>query len=166
MAKKPPKPPTNIEAELAQAVEQLRQHCRRRGMRFTQERVDVLRAVIEADGHFDPEEMLVFARTRGIRASRATLYRTLALLEDAGIIQQVLPGHRHRHYEYVFGRPAHDHIVNLATGEVVEFESDAVSRLGDDICRQRGLRAVRHRLLIYAEPQPAKPSGPEAKKTR
>lgn len=127
-----------------------RTFCRQRGLKLTSERQAVLSAVENADEHFDPEWLLQKMRTAGVPGSRATLYRTLALLQEAGIIQQVLHGHKHMHYEFVFGRGEHDHIVDVNTGDVVEFSNEDVVRLRDAICRSHGFAPVSHRFQILA----------------
>ena len=117
---------------------------------MTAERQAVLAAVEFAREHFDPEWLLQKMRAAGVPGSRATLYRTLALLQEAGIIQQVLHGHKHMHYEFVFGRGEHDHIVDVNTGDVVEFSNEDVVRLREAICRAHGFSPVSHRFQILA----------------
>lgn len=136
--------------QLEQVEAFFRGFCRRRGLKMTQERRQILEAVATAGEHFDSEWLFDRMRQQRSRVSRATLYRTIALLRDAGILKQVLHGHKHMHYEYVFGRQEHDHIVDVDTGQVVEVDSAEMIRLRDAICRRLGYRALSHRLQIFA----------------
>lgn len=138
---------------------------RRKGLKFTSERQAVLSAVADVGEHFDPEWLLGRMREQGVPASRATLYRTLTLLQEAGIINQVLHGHKHMHYEYVFGRGEHDHIVDVQTGQVVEFNNARVIELRDAICRELGYEAVSHRLQIFGVKRTGKAPKPRPRKT-
>ena len=142
-------------AALADCQAHFTAFCRQRRLKLTPERRAILAAVAQADEHFDADWLLRRIRGRRVPVGRATLYRTLALLGEAGVIQQVLHGHKHMHYEYVFGRPRHDHIVDVDTGEIIEFRNDEVVRLRDAICRAHGYTAVGHRLQIQAVPPSA-----------
>jgi Fur family ferric uptake transcriptional regulator len=82
--------------------------------------------------------------------SKATVYRTLKLLEDSGIIQRVLFDREQSHYQLAYGRKGNTLLVRMDTGEVEVLELPELVALRDKICKARGLRAEGHRLQIFA----------------
>lgn len=119
-----------------------------RGLRLSQERHAVLDEVLSRQGHFDPEELHFALKQGGSKASRASVYRTIPLLVEAGLIEQVERTDKHAHYECTFGRKHHDHMLCMGCGKVVEFLSEPLERLQDDICRKEGFKGVSHTLEI------------------
>jgi len=89
-------------------------------------------------------------RKRGHRVSKATIYRTIKLLQEAGIITQALFDPRQAHYQLIFGRAPRDFIVCMRTGRHIEFQSDELTALRNRICRDHGVEPVGHRFQIYA----------------
>jgi Fur family ferric uptake transcriptional regulator len=126
-----------------------RRHLRAQSLKYTPERADILNAIIERDGIFEVEELLLEMRTAGHRVSKATIYRTVKLLEEAGIITHALLDSRQAHYRLIYGREPCDYLVCMKTGKYIEFTSDEVVALRDAICRQHGWDPVGHRLQIY-----------------
>ena len=85
------------------------------------------------------------------RISISTVYRTVKLFEDAGIIERHDFREGRARYEQI-SDTHHDHLINLRTGDVVEFQSDEIERLQAEIARRLGYRLVDHRLELYAVP--------------
>lgn len=118
------------------------------GVRITRPRKTILRILSEDGDH--PDALAIFRRAAAIDAeiSLATVYRTMKLLEDRGAI------HRHAfeggpaRFEKA-GSPHHDHIIDMDTGDVVEFRSEKIERLQDEIARAFGYEIVSHRLELY-----------------
>lgn len=127
-----------------------RRFLRLRDLKYTTERADVLHAIIERDGPFEVEDLLADMRARGHRASKATVYRTIRLLQDAGIITPALFEARQSHYQLVYGREPRDAMVCMKTGRHIEFTSPELAALRDRICREHGWDAIAHRLQIFA----------------
>ena len=119
-----------------------------RGLRFTRERAHILDKVFSTHKHFKADELRLAMRTQNARVSKATIYRTLALLVESGLLRQVITGEKHAHYEHVFGHEHHDHMVCSRCGEILEFFDPAIERLQDKICRQKRFQAEGHRLQI------------------
>jgi Fur family transcriptional regulator, ferric uptake regulator len=120
------------------------------GLKYTPERARILDAVVGRDGLFEAEELLVAVKAGGNRVSKATVYRTIRLLLDAGIIQRVLFDEDQAHYQLVYGRKPHDLLVMLDTRQVQEIELPELVALRDKVCRDRGLEPRGHRLHIFA----------------
>lgn len=119
-----------------------------RGLRFTGEREAILDEVLGSTGHFDPEELYIALREKGQKVSRASVYRTLPLMVDAGVVEQVERTDKHAHYERTLGRDHHDHMLCVSCGKVIEFYSEAIEKLQDRLCRERGFKGVSHTLEI------------------
>jgi Fur family ferric uptake transcriptional regulator len=127
-----------------------RRFLKTRNLKYTPERADILDAIIERDGVFEVEELMMEMRRRGYRVSKATAYRTIKLLQDAGIITQALFDARQSHYQLIYGKAPRDYIVCMKSGRHQEFSSPELMALRDRICRQHGWEPVGHRFVIYA----------------
>jgi Fur family ferric uptake transcriptional regulator len=127
-----------------------RRKLRGEGLKYTPERATVLDAVAELDGAFEADEVLAMVRGRGHRVSKATIYRTIKLLQDAGIVQRVLTGDDQALYLMVFGRRPHDLIIRLDTREMIPVDLPDLVEIRDRVCRERGLIPRGHRLQVFA----------------
>jgi len=117
----------------------------------------VLDAIIARDGSFEAEELLLDLRARGHDVSKATVYRTIRLLLDAGIITQSLFDAKQSHYELIYGREPRDCMVCMKTGRRIEFTNRELTALRDRICRELGWQAVGNRFQIFAVSPPDDP---------
>jgi Fur family ferric uptake transcriptional regulator len=127
-----------------------RRFLRSRDLKYTQERADVLDAIIARDGAFEAEELLLDLRQRGHDVSKATVYRTIRLLLDAGIITQSLFDAKQSHYELLYGREPRDCMVCMKTGRRIEFTSRELVEVRDRICRELGWQPIGHRFQVFA----------------
>lgn len=89
-------------------------------------------------------------RQRGYRVSKATIYRTIKLLQDGGIITQALFDSKQSHYQLIYGKAPRDYMVCMRSGRTIEFTSPELVSLRDAICRQHGWTPMGHRFQIYA----------------
>src|SRR3954452_16206271 len=115
-----------------------RRYLHEQKLKFTPERAMMLDAVLRKEGLFEPEQLVEDLKQLGHRVSRATVYRTLAHLQDAGVLKQVFFDNRQSYYEVIAGRQAYDYLICLATGRVIEFSSERLKQLRDEICRAHG----------------------------
>lgn len=127
----------------------LREHLRARNLRVTPERLAVLQGVLDREGHFDAEDLLEHLRHSKKPVSRATLYRTLDHLAEAGIVKKHRFQEGHALFESVHGREHHDHMVCERCGTVIEFVSEQIEDLQDEICKKHGFRAHGHVHQIF-----------------
>jgi Fur family ferric uptake transcriptional regulator len=127
-----------------------RRFLKSRDLKYTPERAGILNAIIERDGVFEVEELLAQMRQRGYHGSKATVYRTIKLLQDAGIITQALFDSKQSHYQLIYGREPRDFMVCMKTGRHIEFSNDELVALRDRICRTHGWDPIGHRFQIYA----------------
>jgi Fur family ferric uptake transcriptional regulator len=114
-----------------------REHLRGAGLRLTRERDRVLTEAFRIEGHFRPEDLLARFRNRGSRISRATIYRTLDLLVETGLVRREgFPGGG-THYERahkVQGHGHHDHLYCTTCGSIFEFHNEEIERLQENVC--------------------------------
>lgn len=115
-----------------------------RGLRLTGARRAIVEAIFERSGHFEIEELIQALRARGIRGSRATVYRTVPLLTEAGLLQQAVVTGETRSYERALGREHHDHLVCTRCGKIVEFHDVAFDALEQKVAEQYGFRLEGH----------------------
>src|SRR5215207_3418522 len=118
-------------------------------LKFTPERAMMLDAVLRKSGLFEAESLVDDLKQLGHRVSRATVYRTLAHLQDAGVLKQVFFDNRQSYYEVIAGRQAYDYLICVATGRVIEFSSDKLKRLRDEICREHGFEPLSHQFHVF-----------------
>ena len=129
-------------------TEKMSAALKKAGIRVTRQRIALLSVLAEADDHPDAVDLHNRAKEIEPSVSLATVYRTLSVLEEGGVV------HRHAfdgggarfetsHEEH------HDHILDVDTGEVIEFQSDKIEQLQDEIARELGYEVVHHRLELY-----------------
>lgn len=126
------------------AIEQFRGFLRGRALRVTEVREAIVRAVLLRGEHFSVEELVLDLRGQGIDASRATVYRALPLLMEAGIVQPTMLSGDRRSYEAAFGKAHHDHLICSGCGKVVEFHFEAFEMLQRDLAAKYGFRLTAH----------------------
>jgi Fur family ferric uptake transcriptional regulator len=131
--------------------------CAAQGMRMTEQRRIIARVLAASGDHPDVEELYRRCSEVDDRISISTVYRTVKLFEDSGIIERHDFRDGRARYEQI-PDTHHDHLINLRTGEVIEFQSEEIERLQAEIARRLGYRLVDHRLELYAVPLEAKPS--------
>jgi Fur family ferric uptake transcriptional regulator len=125
--------------------------CVAKGMRMTEQRRVVARVLAGSADHPDVEELYRRCAKIDDHISISTVYRTVKLFEDAGIIERHDFREGRARYEQI-PDTHHDHLINLRTGEVIEFRSEDIERLQTEIARRLGYRLVDHRLELYAVP--------------
>src|SRR6187431_1485988 len=126
-----------------------RRYLHEQKLKFTPERAMMLDAVLRKDGLFEPEQLVDDLKKLGHRVSRATVYRTLSHLQDAGILKQVFFDNKQSYYEVIAGRQAYDYLICVETGRVIEFNSEKLKKLRDEICQQHGFDPLSHQFHIY-----------------
>lgn len=120
----------------------------KRGLKFTKERQKILYEVFSHHGHFDPEELLLSMRNKEIKVSKASIYRTLPLLLESGLIEQVERNDKHAHYEHILGHEHHDHLICLKCGKVIEVFSPKLEAIQDELCKKKRFNGIKHTLEI------------------
>ena len=125
--------------------------CVDKGLRMTDQRRVIARVLSDAADHPDAEELYRRASSIDPHISIATVYRTVKLFEDAGIIERHDFREGRARYEQMRDSH-HDHLINLRDGKVIEFTSEEIEKLQAEIARQLGYKLVDHRLELYCVP--------------
>jgi Fur family ferric uptake transcriptional regulator len=134
--------------DLQAAEDIFRAYLRKRGLKYTRERRAVLRGVMRDEHHFEAEQLLVDLRAGGERVARATIYRTLPLLVDCGILKQLQLGGKQARYEHTYGHTPHDHMVCTRCGRIIEFDNSEVASLASAVAGPHNFVALTHRFQI------------------
>ena len=119
-----------------------------RGQKLTKEREAILKEIFSFDGHFEPETLYLKIRESGLKASRASVYRTLHLLYECGLIDRVRKTEHGTIYECTYGHEHHDHMLCARCGKVIEFYSEDLERLQDELCKKQEFEGTNHTLEI------------------
>lgn len=125
------------------------QALRKRGFRWTNQRAAIVRTALSSHEHFTAEELLALCRRTDPGVSRATVYRTLAVLEEARFVEGLDTGDGGRRFEHVLGHEHHDHMVCGSCGAIFEFRDDELERLQAAAARRIGFRIEHHSLRIH-----------------
>ena len=132
-------------------MDRIEKLCADRGMRMTEQRRVIARVLSSAEDHPDVEELYRRAAAIDPHISIATVYRTVRLFEEAGIIDRLdFRDGRARYEEHPDDH--HDHLIDMKTGQVVEFVDEEIEALQEAIARKLGYRLVDHRLELYGMP--------------
>ncbi len=122
--------------------------CSEQGLRMTGQRRVIARVLCSAKDHPDVEEVYRRANEVDPRISLSTVYRTLKLFAEKGILERHDFGHRRGRYEEA-SNDHHDHLIDMDSGRVIEFRNEAIEALQDRIARELGFKLVGHRLELY-----------------
>jgi Fur family ferric uptake transcriptional regulator len=129
--------------------------CAERGLKMTDQRRVIARVLSEASDHPDVEAVHRRATAIDPNISIATVYRTVRLFEEAGILAKHDFGDGRARYEETPDEH-HDHLIDIQSGKVVEFHNDEIEELQRKIAEKAGYRLVGHRLELYGVPLEAK----------
>lgn len=136
-----------------------RKHLRRVGLKYTTERAEILDAVMAFERPFDVEALLAAMPGRGRAASKATVYRTLKLLVDAGILAERPDARDCVRYESIHGRPAPNVEIRLPDGSRKTVHDPRIARMAESACREVGAALGRHVLIVECAPDGPRGSG-------
>ena len=125
------------------------EYLRKKGLKTTQQREAIVDAFLRTSGHVNLEGLLSSVRKKQPTVGLATVYRTVKLLEEAGIAAARHFGPGQTLYEVNEGRAHHDHVICDSCGFITEFENEEIETLQDTAARKLGFNIVRHRLEIY-----------------
>ena len=127
--------------------EKFREFLEIRGEKLTEPRRILVRHIFDTHKHFDADELVADLHNAGRRVSRSTVYRTLRLLVDAGLLRELRLTNRTA-YEHDYGYPSHDHLHCTECNAILEFRNDAIRELSEQIGRDHGFQPAGHRFVI------------------
>jgi Fur family ferric uptake transcriptional regulator len=141
-------------------LSRLEQLCLEKGLKMTDQRRVISRVLSAATDHPDVEQVYRRAADIDAKISIATVYRTVRLLEDAGVIERLDFGDGRARFEET-REEHHHHLINVQTGEVIEFNSDELEAVKQRIARELGFELLGHRLELYGVPLKGAPQRSE-----
>lgn len=131
-----------------------------KGLRVTSQRMVIIDTVFSTDEHFTAEQLLEWSRERDKSVSRATVYRTLPLLTESGLVKEMDFGKDYKYYDPNYAEhPNHNHIICQDCDRIVEFESEKIERLEDEITNNLGFSLQSQRIQINANCEELKKMG-------
>ncbi len=122
--------------------------CIEKGLKMTGQRKIIAKIISDAKDHPDVEEIYNRAHKEDLRIGIATVYRTVRMFEEAGIIEKHDFGDGRARYEESSGEH-HDHLIDIKTGKVIEFHNAEIERIQEEIAKKLGYELVDHRLELY-----------------
>ncbi len=141
--------PQRVGEELIRTAENVfREFLRDRGLKYTAERRLILQAVMRNAEHFEAEQLLLDMRQTSTKVAKATVYRTLKLLVECGIVKEVHFSNKQVHYEHTYGQDPHDHMVCRRCGRIIEFDASDVVSLRTVLAARKNFHVQSHRFQI------------------
>lgn len=132
----------------------------RKGLRLTAQRLAIIDTVFSTEEHFTAEQLLEWARRKDRSVSRATVYRTLPLLTESGLVSEMDFGKDFKYYDPNYAKhPKHHHIICQDCDRIVEFESEQIEQIEDEITHNLGFRLKSQRIQINANCEELKRRG-------
>jgi Fur family ferric uptake transcriptional regulator len=131
--------------ELETAAKYLRDH----DFKLTNQRKKIIEAIFATHDHFTADDLHDMLKQRGESVSKATIYRSLSLLCDSGLVESRDFGRGQLYYEHVLGHQHHDHLICMGCGKVLEFRNEEIEEIQRRIAKARGFTIEKHSLRVF-----------------
>jgi len=133
---------------MGEEIELFRSFIRRKGLRNTPEREEIIGEIFATNDHFDVDELFLRLRSKGSRVSKASIYRNIPLIMECGLIKEVWHEDGHMHYEPIYGQSHHCHLRCIKCGKVVEFVEEELQVIEKRLAEKHDFLVVDHRLDV------------------
>ncbi len=130
-------------------IDRFIKHIKDNGLQVTRQRIIIAEVFLGSEGHLNVEELYEILQKKGIKAGRATVFRTLKLLSEAGVAVEVDLGDGTRRYETSKKKNKHVHLICKKCNAYIEVHHEDIEKLQQKLCRQHGFVPVKHRLDIF-----------------
>jgi Fur family ferric uptake transcriptional regulator len=134
---------------LAKAREIFQRHLAARGLRMTRQRGLIVDIFLRKEGHMSSEELYALAKSRDASVGRATVYRVLKLLKEAGLAREVDFGEGVSRYEHMWGHAHHDHLMCTRCGRTREVVDEGIEALQEKLALKYGFALSGHKMDLY-----------------
>ncbi|MBI3322409.1 MAG: transcriptional repressor [Candidatus Omnitrophica bacterium] len=141
--------PAQHQRWLADIERRFQAHLERQGLNLTRQRQEILRAFFGAEKHLGVEQVYDLLKKKDPTLGRATVFRTVKLLQECGLLAEVGAANGRSKFELKADRPHHDHMVCVECGRITEFQSPQMERFQDEAIRKLGFEALWHRHEIF-----------------
>ena len=133
---------------MGEEIALFRSFIRRKGLRNTPEREEIIAEIFANNDHFDVDELFLRLRNKGSRVSKASIYRNIPLIMECGLIKEVWHEDGHMHYEPIFGQGHHCHLRCIKCGKVIELVEEELQAIEERLATKHNLLVVDHRLDV------------------
>ena len=133
-------------------MEQFLLALKEENLKATTQRVAIFEEVIYGEKHRECEQICDSLKSSKVNISRATVYRTLDTLIKYEFIRKMDIGDGRIRYESKIGHPHHDHMICVETGKIIEFTSDEIEKIQDDIAKEHGYKIIKHIHQLFVKP--------------
>jgi len=148
-----------MDSTIKRATQIFQDFLKGRNLKVTGERKIILDAVFKTHDHFDVEELYKTIQDLNHRVSKATIYRTLELFVECGLVNKLSLGDSFSRYEHIYGHEHHDHLICVSCGKIIEFFNEDLEKLQDKICRDHNFKETDHSLRIFGHCEDCAGSG-------
>tara|TARA_B100000029_G_scaffold510775_1_gene603107 strand:- start:652 stop:1074 length:423 start_codon:yes stop_codon:yes gene_type:complete len=125
-------------------IEDFKNVLKKENLKYTDQRFSIFKFLAGNNGHFECEEIIRKVNMKGIEVSRATAYRTLDILVKHNFARKLTLDDGIARYENKLGVKHHDHMIDVDSGEIIEFESPEIEKIQDDIAESKGYKIIKH----------------------
>lgn len=130
-------------------MQTLKETLRKEGLRYTRQRQDIWNELRSSDEHRDAEEIFITLHKRGLRISRATVYRTIDVLVKNRLIDKLDIGDGRTRFEYNEKYTHHDHLICTSCGKIIEFHSNDIENYQKQIAKEHKFQLIEHSHQLY-----------------
>ena len=130
-------------------IEVFRNYIKESGLRNTPEREVIIKEIFSTHDHFDVDTLYLCLKNKKCRISKASIYRTIPLLIESGLIKEVFFEDGHMHYEHVYGHEQHCHFRCIGCGKIIEFKEDEVMDIEKKCSESYGVEVTGHKLEFF-----------------
>lgn len=141
--------PTQFKRWLASILQTFQKYLATQGLNLTRQREEVLRCLMAAETHLSLDDVYATAKRKDPTIGRATVFRTLRLLQECGLVSAVGSADGRARFELKADRPHHDHMICIQCGRIIEFESPMMERFQNEAIKRQGFVALWHRHEIF-----------------
>ena len=127
----------------------LNKYMSKHGLKSTRQRALIIESFFQIGGHLSVEELWSRVRSQDSKVSVATVYRTMKLLSESGLVHARNFGDGQTRYEVAVGRHHHDHLICTRCKTIVEFENDRIEAMQDAVARKHGFKVTSHKMELY-----------------
>jgi len=125
-------------------IDQFKDALKEENLKYTTQRFSIFEFLFSNKGHFECDQIIEKLKKKKVKVSRATAYRTLDLLVKYDFARKMILDDGVSRYENKVDSPHHDHMICIDTGKIIEFESDKIEKIQEDIAKKRGYKIVKH----------------------
>ena len=125
-------------------IDQFKNALKEENLKYTTQRFSIFEFLFSNKGHFECDQIIEKLKKKKVKVSRATTYRTLDLLVKYDFARKMTLDDGISRYENKVDSPHHDHMICIDTGKIIEFESDEIEKIQEDIAKKRGYEIVKH----------------------